>query len=186
MNQEVWIALGGNLGEREVALARAVSLLRRRGLRVLRTSHLYETAPEGGAPEPPYLNAVLQGTTELLPLELLARMRATEAELGRPAENRAGPRTCDLDLLSYGGLVLEEHAEERSGLPALRLPHPRLHRRSFVLVPLCELDVHWIHPELGVSAGELLASLPSDPGCVRLYAPFPIEAESGAARAGAC
>jgi 2-amino-4-hydroxy-6-hydroxymethyldihydropteridine diphosphokinase len=160
--KDAWIALGSNLGEREATLARAVELLGRRGVDPVRVSHLYETRPEGGKPEPMYLNAVMQARTDLEPRQLLDVLHQVEKELGR--SRRAGPRTCDLDLLAVGDLVMEES-------PELRLPHPRLQSRSFVLVPLCELDVHWRHPALSRSAGEMLAALPTSPGEVRLHGP---------------
>lgn len=165
---ETWIALGSNLGDRAGTLARAVDLLRRRGVEPLHISHLYETRPEGDAPEPLYLNAVLHGATRLEPRPLLNLLQEIEAELGRPAGHAPGPRTCDLDLLSVGETASE--AED------ICLPHPRMHRREFVLVPLCELDVHWRHPVLHRSAGELLAELPPQPGAVRLHGPLPVPA----------
>jgi 2-amino-4-hydroxy-6-hydroxymethyldihydropteridine diphosphokinase len=174
---DAWIALGSNLGEREATLARAVELLGRRGVDPVRVSHLYETRPEGGQPEPLYLNAVMQARTDLDPHRLLEVLHQVETELGRG--RRAGPRTCDLDLLAVGDMVVEES-------PDLCLPHPRLQNRSFVLVPLCELDVHWRHPALSRSAGEMLAALPTSPGEVRLHgparAPAGRPAASGSAR----
>ena len=160
-----WIALGGNRGERAATLARAVDALAGQGLRVLRVSHAYETEPEQAGDGPPFLNAVLEGETTLPPRELLALLQRTEAALGRPASHEPGPRSCDLDLLAYDDVVREEGG--------LCLPHPRLHRRSFVLVPLCELDVHWRHPALGRTASELLAALPEETGRVRLQGPLP-------------
>jgi len=171
-----WIALGGNLGDRAALLAGAVERLRARGIAPLRLSHAYETAPESAAAEPPYLNAVCEAETALPPRELLRALQEIEAALGRPAPHVPGPRTVDLDLLSYDDLVLEE--------PGLILPHPRLHRRGFVLVPLCELNVHWRHPHVGLEGGELLAALALAPGEVRLHGPLPVgvEASSGASR----
>jgi 2-amino-4-hydroxy-6-hydroxymethyldihydropteridine diphosphokinase len=169
---DAWIALGSNLGEREATLARAVELLGRRGVDPVRVSHLYETRPEGGKPEPMYLNAVMQARTELDPHRLLDVLHQVESELGRGLR-RTGPRTCDLDLLALGDLVVEES-------PDLRLPHPRLQDRSFVLVPLCELDVHWRHPALSRSAGEMLAALTTSPGEVRLHARAPERDEAPA------
>lgn len=161
-----WIALGSNLGDRASNLRRAVELLGGRGLSAERVSHLYETRPEGGREEPPYLNAVLTAPTPLEPEPLLRLLHEVEGALGRNLQARAGPRTLDLDLLSLGNLVCQQ-------TPALQLPHPRLHLRTFVLVPLCELDVHWRHPILGETAGDLLAMLPAVPGAVRLFGEFP-------------
>ncbi len=162
-----WIALGGNLGDRAAILASAVERLRACGVTVRRLSHAYETRPEGGAAEPPYLNAVAELETTLPPEALLRTLQGIEEALGRPRPHLTGPRTCDLDLLSYDDLVTET--------PGLVLPHPRLHRRGFVLVPLCELNVHWRHPGTGLAGGELLAGLSLAPGEVRLHGPLPLE-----------
>ncbi len=163
--REAWIALGSNLGPREDHLRRSVELMAEAGIEPVQVSNLYETRPEGGAPEPPYLNAVLRARTLLEPVDLLERLHRVESRLGRSGRDRRGPRTCDLDLLSLGNLIVEER-------PGPLLPHPRLHRRAFVLVPLCELNVHWCHPALGETAGDLLAALPRIPGEVVFHAPF--------------
>lgn len=160
-----WIALGSNLGDRAASLARAVDMLADSGVRPLRISNLYETTPEAGGDEPDYLNGVLEAETWIGAAALLSRMHRVEEHLGRDPAGRSGPRAVDLDLLSFDDLVTAE-----AGGPIL--PHPRLHNRGFVLVPLCELDVHWRHPALGLSAGELLAGLPPRPGAVRLHGPL--------------
>jgi 2-amino-4-hydroxy-6-hydroxymethyldihydropteridine diphosphokinase len=162
----VWIALGGNCGDRAALLGRAVDRLESSGVTARRISNAYETAPERPTDGPPFLNAVLEAESALSPCELLGRMRQVEVELGRPPGHAPGPRTCDLDLLAYDGLV-------RAEPPDLVLPHPRMHQRPFVLVPLCELDVHWRHPLLERTASELLAALSWVAGQVRLQGPLP-------------
>jgi 2-amino-4-hydroxy-6-hydroxymethyldihydropteridine diphosphokinase len=117
---------------------------------LLRLSPVYETDPVG-PPQPPYLNMVAELETELSPKGLLAEMLRVEKALGRERRERWGPRTLDLDLLLYGDLVLEEEG--------LSVPHPRLHERAFVLVPLLDLLPEGRHPLLGQSFAELLASL---------------------------
>ena len=128
-----WIAFGANLGDRAATLARAESLLAARGVRTRQCSRLYASRPEGGADEPEYGNAVLETETALDARSFLGALQSVEEELGRPPAHAAGPRTCDLDLLAFDDLVVDE-------APGLVLPHPRLHRRAFVLVPLVELD----------------------------------------------
>jgi 2-amino-4-hydroxy-6-hydroxymethyldihydropteridine diphosphokinase len=155
-----WIAFGANLGDRAATLDRAESLLAARGVATRRCSRLYASRPEGGADEPEYGNAVLDTETSLDARALLSAMQSVEEELGRPARREPGPRTCDLDLLAFDDLVVDD-------APGLVLPHPRLHRRAFVLVPLVELDPQWRHPVSGVTAGEMLAALPDPPGEVR-------------------
>lgn len=162
----VWIALGGNLGDRAAILGRAVDRLSVRGVTVRRLSQAYETAPERIGDGGPFLNAVLEGETVLPPRDLLARLRETEVELGREIDHAPGPRTCDLDLLAWDDLIRDEP-------PDLVLPHPRMHQRAFVLAPLCELDPGWRHPVLGRTAGELLAECDEAPGRVRHFGPLP-------------
>jgi 2-amino-4-hydroxy-6-hydroxymethyldihydropteridine diphosphokinase len=99
---------------------------------VTRSSRVYETEPVGGPPQPEYLNAVVEVETELSARALLAACGAVEDELGRVRAERWGPRTIDVDVLTFG----EDEIDE----PGLTVPHPRMHERAFVLVPLLELD----------------------------------------------
>ena len=154
-----YVALGSNLGDRAAYLLAGLSRLSRLPeTRLLRLSSLYETEPLG-PPQPLYLNLVAEVETALPPRGLLEAMLAIERALGRERKERYGPRTLDLDLLLYGDLVLEEED--------LVLPHPRLHERAFVLVPLCDLVPQGRHPLLGRTFAELLAGL--DPSGVRPY-----------------
>ena len=155
-----WIAFGANLGDRAATLACVETLLAARGVTIRKRSRLYASQPESGANEPEYGNAVLHTETALDVRALLSAMQSVEEELGRPPGHSPGPRTCDLDLLAFDGLVVND-------APELVLPHPRMHRRAFVLVPLVELDPRWRHPVSGVTAGEMLAMLPGAPGEVR-------------------
>jgi len=146
-----YVGLGSNLGDRAAYLLLGLSALSRLPkTHLLRLSPVYETAPVG-PPQPPYLNMVAELETELSPKGLLAEMLRVEKALGRERRERWGPRTLDLDLLLYGDLVLEEEG--------LSVPHPRLHERAFVLVPLLDLLPEGRHPLLGQSFAELLASL---------------------------
>ena len=127
-----YLALGSNLGDRLANLRRAVTLLGEREVRVVRSSRVYETEPVGGPPQPEYLNAVVEVETGLAPDELLRACLETEDVLGRVRDERWGPRALDVDVLTYGRDRIDE--------PDLVLPHPRMHERAFVLVPLLELD----------------------------------------------
>ncbi|WP_457629064.1 2-amino-4-hydroxy-6-hydroxymethyldihydropteridine diphosphokinase [Oceanithermus sp.] len=148
----VLIALGSNLGDRAgFLLAGLAHLGELEGFAPGRLSPVYETEPVGPAGQGPYLNAVLEGESAHAPRALLDALLAIERALGRVRDHRWGPRTLDLDLLDYGGRVLRE--------PGLELPHPRLHERAFVLVPLADLQPDWRHPTLKRSARELLAQL---------------------------
>jgi 2-amino-4-hydroxy-6-hydroxymethyldihydropteridine diphosphokinase len=146
-----YVGLGSNLGDRAAYLLLGLfALSRLPKTHLLRLSPVYETEPVG-PPQPPYLNMVAELETELSPTGLLAEMLRIEKALGRERRERWGPRTLDLDLLLYGDLVLEE--------AGLSVPHPRLHERAFVLVPLLDLLPEGRHPLLGQSFAELLASL---------------------------
>jgi 2-amino-4-hydroxy-6-hydroxymethyldihydropteridine diphosphokinase len=154
-----YLALGSNLGDRLATLRRAVDLLNARsGIEVLRSSRVYETEPVG-PPQPAYLNAVIEVRTELEPRALLEECLAVEDELGRVRAERWGPRTIDVDVLTY---------DEREVAEAdLVVPHPRMHERAFVLVPLGELDADPTLPE-----GRKLATLRMPPDALLGVRPF--------------
>jgi 2-amino-4-hydroxy-6-hydroxymethyldihydropteridine diphosphokinase len=120
---------------------------------VLAISPVYQTAPVGGPAQPDYLNAVLIVATGLAPPELLAAAHRIEAEFGRVRAERFGPRTLDIDIITYADLRSED--------PVLTLPHPRAHERAFVLVPWHDIDAGASLPGRG-PVGELLASLDRD------------------------
>jgi 2-amino-4-hydroxy-6-hydroxymethyldihydropteridine diphosphokinase len=161
MAASAYLALGSNLGDRLATLQRAVDLLGAHpGIAVRRSSRVYETEPVG-PPQPGYLNAVIEVRTDLGPRELLQACLDVEAELGRVRGERWGPRTLDVDVLTY--------EDRRMAEPDLVLPHPRMHERAFVLVPLLELDPVPVLPD-GRSIGELRA--PPDAGLgIRPVAP---------------
>lgn len=154
-----YLGLGSNLGDRLGHLRRAVVLLRERDVRVLRSSRVYETEPVGGPDQPDYLNAVLEVDTDGTARELLEACLGVEAALGRERAERWGPRVIDVDLLTFDGETIDQ--------PDLQVPHPRMHERAFVLIPLLELDPD---PRLpgGRHAGDVrLEAL----GRVRLHGP---------------
>ena len=145
-----YVGLGANLGDREGSIRRAAELIGAR-----RLSTIIETPPWGITDQPDFLNAVAELETDLGPRPLLDRLIEVERELGRVRDGkRWGPRTIDLDLLVYG--------EETCDVPALQVPHPRLHERLFVLVPLAELAPDLVVPGRGRVA-DLLTKLQSAP-----------------------
>jgi 2-amino-4-hydroxy-6-hydroxymethyldihydropteridine diphosphokinase len=147
-----YIGLGSNLGDREGTIRRALELLSAGDdIEVTAVSSLEETDPVGYEDQPRFLNGAAALRTELPPRELLERMFAVERQLGRIRTGpRFGPRTIDLDLLLYGQESIDE--------PGLRIPHPRLAERRFVLEPLVELDRNLQVPGRG-SVRALLAGL---------------------------
>ena len=132
MNSTCWISLGANLGDRPAALQSAIAQLdTASGITVARVSAFYETPPWGKTDQPPFLNAAAELTTTLSPQALLKECQRIEQNLGRERHEHWGPRTIDLDLLYMPG--------HTSDTPELRLPHPYLLQRAFVLVPLAEI-----------------------------------------------
>ena len=129
---EAYLGLGSNLGDRLATLQRAVDLLAADpGITVRRTSRVWETDPVGGPEQPDFLNIVAEIDTDLEPLDLLTAVNRVESELGRVRDVRWGPRTVDIDILLIDDLTI---ADDR-----LTVPHPRMHERAFVLMPLLEL-----------------------------------------------
>jgi len=144
----VYIGLGANVGNRLANLRLALARMRTFA-RVEAVSRLYETAPVGLEDQPPFLNAVCCVTTGLEPAALFRFLKNLEAEIGRrPGGPQWGPRPIDLDILLYGERVVETDA--------LRIPHPRLAERGFVLAPLCDLAPDLRHTLLGKTMRELL------------------------------
>ena len=156
MPLNAYIGLGSNLGDRAGNLLLGIRGLMEARLEVIQLSNIYETEPVETFAQPAFLNMVVQlrGNTLPPPEELMARLLRTENSLGRTREVAMAPRSIDLDLLLY--------RNETSNTQFLTLPHARLHRRRFVLVPLAELAPRLVHPTQNKTIRELLETLDDD------------------------
>jgi 2-amino-4-hydroxy-6-hydroxymethyldihydropteridine diphosphokinase len=150
---QVYLALGSNLGERLANLEAAVSALPP-GVEGIQSSSIYETHPWGVLDQPRFLNMVVRGETELAPLALLKFLKNMEFELGRRPSIKWGSRLIDLDILFYDDQVIDE--------AGLIIPHPHLHERAFVLVPLADLAPGLVHPVLGRTVLQMLAEVDAE------------------------
>ena len=154
----ILVGLGSNLptdrlNTSELVLEEAINKLKNRGILLIDRSGWFRSAPVPASDQPWFINGVASLKTSLDARQLLASLHDIEAELGRVRGVRNASRTLDLDLLAYDDFVVDEPE-------GLKLPHPRLGERAFVLRPLAELAPHWRHPVSGRTAGEMLAALP--------------------------
>jgi 2-amino-4-hydroxy-6-hydroxymethyldihydropteridine diphosphokinase len=167
MHNSIFIAIGANLpheryGSPRQTLEAALAELGRRGIRTVRLSPWYRTAPVPASDQPWFVNAVAEVASDLAADAVLAELHAVEAAFGRARTVPNAARPIDLDLLDYRG-------EIAAGGPGRAiLPHPRMAGRAFVLRPLADLAPDWRHPVTGQSIGDLLAALPSDQTAERL------------------
>jgi 2-amino-4-hydroxy-6-hydroxymethyldihydropteridine diphosphokinase len=161
----ILIGLGGNLESARFGLPRdtlsaALAALEEKRIRVLARSGWYRTEPVPRSDQPWFVNAVVSLATELAARDLLIVLQATERQFGRVRGEPNAPRILDLDILDYQGKVMNA--------TSLVLPHPRLHERRFVLMPVAEIAPDWRHPILGLTAAQLVARLSSKQQIERL------------------
>lgn len=143
-----FLGLGGNMGDRLENLRATIDLVKQHCGEVLKISGVYETEAWGSDSKNSYLNQVVKINTHLTLTELLENMMTIEQKLGRVRKDQNSDRTADLDILFYNDLIL--HTQE------IQVPHPRLHLRKFVLIPLAEIEPLLVHPELKKTVKELL------------------------------
>ena len=159
-----YISLGSNLGDRAGNLLLGVRAMMEANFEVSRLSAIYETEPVGVENHGLFLNMVAEArVTGITPEQMMARMIRIEYLLGRKQKNEKAPRTVDLDLLFYGNLQYQS--------PFLTVPHPRLHQRRFVLVPLAELEPNLVHPGINQTIQEILQHT-DDRSMVKRWNPY--------------
>ena len=158
MTEQVYLALGTNIGDRERNLKTAKDEMLSEAT-IVKESSIYVTPPWGYADQPDFLNQVIEVSTQLEPLPLLHFLKDIENRMGRKKLIRNGPRLIDLDILFYGDRVVD--------IDDLQIPHPRMEGRTFVLVPLSEIAPDLIHPMLEISVREMLIGIDTS-GVTRL------------------
>ena len=149
----VYLSIGSNIGDKKKNIVTAISLLRKHNrMDVVCVSSLYKTQPQNYTDQDWFVNAALEIKTLLEPQELLTVLKAVEKELDRDGKPfRYGPRIIDLDIVYYDDLIFKtKHLE---------IPHPRMHERCFVLIPICDIGAHVIHPILDIRSDELLRKI---------------------------
>ena len=149
---KTFLLIGGNTGDRLANLRQATDLIDKKCGPLLNASSIYETAAWGKTDQPSFLNQALEMETLLEPLRLLDEILEIEKFMGRHREERYGPRNIDIDIIFYDSRIIAE--------PGLRIPHPRLQDRRFVLMPLNELAPDWEHPIFHKTIRQLLAECP--------------------------
>lgn len=148
--EKVYLCLGGNIGDTRSYLQNAVAMIGRRIGRVVSQSAVYQSEPWGFNAEQMFLNQVVVAETELEPHAVLELCLQIEAELGRTRSgNGYEPRTIDIDIVFFGQQIINQ--------PDLQVPHPLMHRRNFVLRPLCDVATDFVHPVFGLTVKQLAA-----------------------------
>ena len=147
----VYIGIGSNLGNRINNIEKAKYLLSLSGINITKSSSYYKTLSWPDINKPKFINIVIQSNTRFTPKKLLEIFKSIEKKIGRKKSTKNSPRTCDIDIISYYQKIVRGN---------IIIPHIRMHKRNFVLIPLYELDKSWIHPKSKLSIKKLIFSLP--------------------------
>tara|TARA_Y100000590_G_scaffold448986_1_gene586449 strand:+ start:641 stop:1168 length:528 start_codon:yes stop_codon:yes gene_type:complete len=151
----VYLSLGSNLGNRINNLEKAKYLLNSSNVNIIKTSNYYETKSWPNKKFPKYLNIVIMAYTSLEINSLFFLIKHIEKKLGRKKTTKNYPRTCDIDILDYDKKVKSINLNNEK----IEIPHPRLHKRNFVLIPLLEVSKSWVHPNYNQKISKLLLNI---------------------------
>ena len=146
----IYIGIGSNLGNRIENITKAKYFLDLNGINITKSSSYYETLSWPDPNKPKFINIVIQSNTKASPEKLLKIFKSIEKKLGRKKKSKNSPRTCDIDIISYNQKILTGN---------ITIPHKRMHRRNFVLIPLFELNKNWFHPKTNENIKKLIFSL---------------------------
>ncbi|HLP95708.1 MAG TPA: 2-amino-4-hydroxy-6-hydroxymethyldihydropteridine diphosphokinase [Saprospiraceae bacterium] len=155
-----FLSIGSNIGDRAGNLKNAIGLIEKFIGKIAKRSHVYETQPWGEPNQDAFLNMVIMINTSLEPRDILEKITKIERELGRERKEKWGPRTIDIDILFYGKRIIRDKG--------LEIPHPELHKRGFVLVPMMEIAPDFEHPVLNMQIDELYMECGDDNDVVML------------------
>ena len=146
----IYIGIGSNLGNRIENITKAKYFLDLNGINITKSSSYYETLSWPDQNKPKFINIVVQSSTKVSPEKLLKVFKSIEKKLGRKKKSKNSPRTCDIDIISYNQKILTGN---------ITIPHKRMHKRNFVLIPLFELSKNWFHPKTNENIKKLIFSL---------------------------
>ena len=146
----IYIGIGSNLGNRIENITKAKYFLDLNGINITKSSSYYETLSWPDPNKPKFINIVVQSNTKASPEKLLKIFKSIEKKLGRKKKSKNSPRTCDIDIISYNQKILTGN---------ITIPHKRMHKRNFVLIPLFELNKNWFHPKTNENIKKLIFSL---------------------------
>ena len=150
--KSVYLGIGSNLGNKKDNIEKAKSILIQKNIKILQSSSYYESFSWPNRKNPKFLNIVIKVSSKYEPIELLKKCKEIEQDLGRKKNTKNSPRECDIDVLDYD-------KKEMNG--DIILPHPRMHARNFVILPLFEINKGWIHPISKFHIKKLILSLPN-------------------------
>ena len=147
----VYIGIGSNLGNRINNIEKTKYFLNLNGVNIIKSSSYYETLSWPDSSKPKFINVIIQSDTKFSPKKFLEIFKSIEKKLGRKKNKKNSPRTCDIDVISYSQKIVTGN---------ISIPHKRMHRRNFVLIPLYELNKNWQHPKMKKNIKKLIFSLP--------------------------